>query len=374
MSKSFVIIILFFIFLSITTLQAEELGQEILTEPTIPTTEELESQLTEKQKQLDSLKREMEKTKKEAEKTKQDLNKQARTLQDKNEKILAQLEDKNKEAAQLQAELAKVQEQLFEVQKMVENPQLSQWLRSKAEFLKTYVDPHLLEAIESTKNQLSSTNYLSTQVVDHLRDNLETRLEKTPVRMLSPLMAGIISYGVLFIPLGLSFYGIFRLSARISLKQYILVGSLFIATLHIFFALISLFTKQDALAYLQQLNENNFIFLQLIMGVLYVGYCGLLIVGLSSTENRRDFAILLIIFLCYFMLGLYYRENVWRPTMRRDIIHSTIWSQLACSLFTTLLLIALASVLRSHKQADHHIGSIRDLENGCLNKETRKRK
>ncbi|EME28134.1 hypothetical protein Gasu2_61680 [Galdieria sulphuraria] len=355
------------------TLHAEELEQELTTEPRIPTTEELESQLAAKQKQLDLLKSEMDKAKKETEKTKQDLNKQARTLQDKNEEILAQLDKKNKEALQLQEELAKVQEQLFEVQKMVENPHLSQWLRSKAEFLKTYVDPYLLEAIENTKNQLSSTNYLSTQVVDHLRDNLEMKLQKTPVKKFSPIMAGILSYGVVLVPLGLSFYGIFRLSSRISLKHYILIGSLVIATLHIFFALISLFTRQDALTYLQQANENNFIFLQLIMGVLYIAYCGLLIVGLSSTENRRDLFMLLIIFLCYFMLGLYYREIVWRPTMRKDIIRSSIWSHLTCSLFTTMLLVALASVLKSYKQGERHIAtSIRDLENGFFNKEARK--
>ncbi|GJD12058.1 hypothetical protein Gasu2_61680 [Galdieria sulphuraria] len=199
------------------------------------------------------------------------------------------------------------------------------------------------------------------------------KLQKTPVKKFSPIMAGILSYGVVLVPLGLSFYGIFRLSSRISLKHYILIGSLVIATLHIFFALISLFTRQDALTYLQQANENNFIFLQLIMGVLYIAYCGLLIVGLSSTENRRDLFMLLIIFLCYFMLGLYYREIVWRPTMRKDIIRSSIWSHLTCSLFTTMLLVALASVLKSYKQGERHIAtSIRDLENGFFNKEARK--
>jgi len=367
--KAIFTLLFFVVICTSITLHAQELEQQERVEPT---KEDLERELKEKQQQLASLKNEKDKAEKESEKTKKELTEQAKALKSDNDKILAQLEEKNKEAAQLQAELAKVQEQLFEVQKLVENPQLSQWLLSKAEYLKTYVDPYLLEAIESTRNQLSSANYLTTEVVDLLKDNLETKLQKTPVRKYSPMMAGMISYGVLLIPLGLSFYGIFRLSARISLKQYILIGSLFIATIHIFCTLISLFTKQDALLYLQQMSENNFIFLQLMMGVLYVSYCGLLIVGLSSAENRRSLISLLVIFLCYFMLGLYYRENIWRPTMRREPVGSSIVSQLALSLFTTLLLVALASVLGSYKQADIHAASFRDLENGFLNRESRK--
>lgn len=208
------------------------------------------------------------------------------------------------------------QKALKDLQSRIQHPDLGMWLRDRA-----HRAALLMETPETDAMKFYAKRYMAPRVdkLTHRLQVLERRVEQTVDHLLptkyGTFVAIIICCVLIAFPVYVTMMTVLTLSARMSLKQYVLLGNIFLAALAIALCVMGLVLRQDPLQTLYEANGSLFTLMQIIAAILFP--CFLLVVFATTlnADDRLDKFVFGCEFMFYLVVGLNYRAKVWRPTM-----------------------------------------------------------
>lgn len=223
----------------------------------------------------------------------------------------------------LSRELRKEQGQLVALQERIRDPSLGAWVRRRAERAAV-----LLDSPETDALAYYAQLYMRPRVarMRHRLEVIEKRLEMSvdhvlPAKYGAPV-AVLLLMGLFAFPILAVFRVTLTLSSKISLRQYLLLGNVFLVALAFSCCVARVLLRQDPLKTLYQASEQAFLFLQLLIGLAFPMFLLLLAVIVYKARRRGNAYIFACEFVFYFMVGLNYRRRVWEPAMVGEVIHS----------------------------------------------------
>lgn len=223
----------------------------------------------------------------------------------------------------LSREVRKEQTQLVALQNRIRDPSLGVWVRRRAERAAVLLDSPETDAVAYYANL-----YMRPRVarMRHRLEVIEKRLEASvdhvlPAKYGAPV-AVLLLVGLFAFPILAVFRVTLTLSSKISLRQYVLLGNVFLVALAFSCCVARLLLRQDPLQTLYEASEQAFLVLQLLIGLAFPMFLLLLAVTVFKARRRGSAYIFACEFVFYFMVGLNYRRRVWEPAMVGEVIHS----------------------------------------------------
>lgn len=208
------------------------------------------------------------------------------------------------------------QKALKYLQERIQHPDLGMWLRDRA-----HRAALLMETPETDAMKFYAKRYMAPRVdkLTHRLQVLERRVEQTVDHLLptkyGTFVAIILCCVLIAFPVYVTMMTVLTLSTRMSLKQYVLLGNIFLAALAIALCVMGLVLRQDPLQTLYEANGNLFIMMQIIASILFPLFLLVVFATTIHVDDRLDKFVFGCEFLFYLVVGLNYRAKVWRPTM-----------------------------------------------------------
>lgn len=208
------------------------------------------------------------------------------------------------------------QKALKYLQARIQHPDLGMWLRDRA-----HRAALLMETPETDAMKFYAKRYMAPRVdkLTHRLQVLERRVEQTVDHLLptkyGTFVAIILCCVLIAFPVYVTMMTVLTLSTRMSLKQYVLLGNIFLTALAISVCVMGVVLRQDPLQTLYEANRNLFIMMQVISSILFPLFLLVVFATTFHAEDRLDKFVFGCEFMFYLVVGLNYRAKVWRPTM-----------------------------------------------------------
>jgi hypothetical protein len=221
-----------------------------------------------------------------------------------------------KEKSRLTKMLKEEHARLEEYQRKANSPELGEWLRLRSARLQAYFENPETDAVSYYAKRFVESELSAAQ--DGL-SSLESKLERTVDALLPTRYSSFVAVALTFLitafPIAVTTRYMHTLSRSISLRQYVFLGNLFLASFAIGVGVLGLVLRQDPLVTLYDSAENMFIFLQLGLAIVYVGILFLLGLTLRGLWHDRAAVVFGSELVFYLAVGYHYHGRIWGPTM-----------------------------------------------------------
>jgi hypothetical protein len=273
---------------------------------------------------------------------------------DENENTIKNLSEKER-AANAQARRA---EMLYhEYKSKADDPDLFDAVVKKAEWLK---NPHLV-GVDAAYNKglhligpgLTSTQMALIEMQAMLKTSSEHLTSMVGKPELSPIMSGVLTYGILLIPLIVSLLVVVRLRNTVSLEKAAMWMTLYNALFCAFLFGLYMWLGIEPLSALKSHHRSVYEFLQFAVAAGYVLYC---VVVLLTTVKQVVFArctvTLRAMLQCVLpvCVGVNYYLTAWVPAMLdtdKEHIEGKSWGVYALGFVLQLLLLTCGRVAKT---------------------------
>lgn len=208
------------------------------------------------------------------------------------------------------------QKTLRELQDKVQHPDLSIWIRQRAKRAAV-----MMETPETGAIKYYAKKFMAPKVdkMRHRIEILEQRVERTVDHLLPAqygyFVAITLSFGLVAFPLIVSLWAMLSCSKKMSLRQYVLLGNIFLSAFALALCVAGVLLRQDPLQTLYEAGESLFISLQLVTAISFPLFLAVLLGAVLHARDRLDMFVFGCEFIFYVLVGLNYRARVWRPTM-----------------------------------------------------------
>jgi hypothetical protein len=171
---------------------------------------------------------------------------------------------------------------------------------------------------------------------DNLHRTAHGWIEGFVPKAYSPFVAAVISYALLVCPFLVAYNIFHRLGHVLSLQKLLMAINIYNATYCAMLVVFNLWTGNEPMASLQESNEADYLILQFVKCVAYLGFVVIQMVHVAilagtKAENMKVAAIgNLMLTLC---IGFHYYLRVWSPAMEG---HPPRTSQLSYGLYTVM--------------------------------------
>ncbi|GJQ14253.1 hypothetical protein GpartN1_g6044.t1 [Galdieria partita] len=320
-------LILLFLCLAFMLVQSvEEQEKGIETKKKIET---LDKQLSEMNKQMESSKRGNER----------EIRRLKREIEQKKEKQKnseGNLRAKETEVNQLRAKLDEVQRELLILEAKSNNPQLKNVLASVLKNFEKYLDPHVALAFEATHEKMQS-------LLDAANDHSIVKVAASENADGFSLFGALLTYGVFFVPLTCCFYGMFRISAKLRLKHYVLMGNIFCLSFCLLTLVLHVFMGESPFESFRSNDQNSVIMLVIFICFLCALSCAIVMLALLKSEDLKEALFYAVVFPLNCSLGLSLRNRLYYPIVHHEPFELSVMFLLtACFLYSCEILIQYA--------------------------------
>lgn len=229
------------------------------------------------------------------------------------------------EKKMLTSELESEAKTLEELQEKIQHPDLGVWIKQRAKRATI-----LMEAPETDAMKHYASRYMAPGVkkMKHRLEELERKVEDSVDHVVPGKYGGVVAvFLCVFLvgfPLMVTMSSVFALTRSVSLRQYVLLGNVFLAAFSLGLLIAGLVLFEDPLQTLYEASEKVFILLQVAASIAFP--CFLLVLGLAAARgrDRKEQWVFGCELMFYVLVGLDYRKRVWRPAMLGENI-DTSW-------------------------------------------------
>lgn len=146
----------------------------------------------------------------------------------------------------------------------------------------------------------------------------ESGLEHFASPRFSPLVAGIVSNGVVIIPLGMTSLFLLRYVKQLTVLRIVMALNLFDLGFAIAIIASSALLLGDPFEGMRHISEVNFVFIQLILGGVFWLTFGFLVAAIFKNRNNKGWKYALGELGVRTFIAVDYGRRVWIPVMERD--------------------------------------------------------
>lgn len=296
--------------------------------------EGVEEELRGLRKRVDGLTEQLREAKKESEGAKRELTKskdvfkkalQAEKMERRSEKeeLTSAIEERKRAFDELFEEkqvlgqiLREEQDTLRELQDRIQHPDLSLWVKQRAERAAI-----LMETPETDAMKFYARKYMAPEVtkMGHRIALLEKRVERSVDHLLpaqyGATVAFLLTIGLIGFPVFVTMSTVVSVTKSVSLRQYVLLGNVFLTAFSSGLCIAGLVLQQDPLQTLYEASERLFVLLQLAAAIAFPFFVGVIACACFKARDREDVFVFGCELVFYVLVGLNYRSRVWRPAM-----------------------------------------------------------
>lgn len=212
--------------------------------------------------------------------------------------------------------LREEQETLHQLQEKIRHPDLGLWIKQRAEraailmetpetdAMKFYARKYMAPEVTKMRNRLALLERKVERGVDHL----------LPAKYGS-VVALLLTVGLVGFPVFVTMSTVLSLTKSVSLRQYVLLGNVFLTAFSGGLCIAGLLLRQDPLQTLYEASENMFMMLQLATAIAFPAFIGVIACAVVKARDREDLFVFGCELVFYVLVGLNYRARVWRPAM-----------------------------------------------------------
>eukprot|EP00177_Eucheuma_denticulatum_P007515 GFKZ01013675.1.p1 GENE.GFKZ01013675.1~~GFKZ01013675.1.p1 ORF type:complete len:597 (-),score=137.78 GFKZ01013675.1:863-2653(-) len=212
--------------------------------------------------------------------------------------------------------LREEQQTLHQLQDKIRHPDLGLWIKQRAERAAI-----LMETPETDAMKFYARKYMAPEVTK-MRNRL-TLLERKVERGVDHLLpaqygsvvALLLTVGLVGFPVFVTMSTVVTLTKSVSLRQYVLLGNVFLTAFSGGLCIAGVLLRQDPLQTLYEASENMFMMLQLATAIAFPAFIGVIACAVVKARDREDLFVFGCELVFYVLVGLNYRARVWRPAM-----------------------------------------------------------
>jgi len=186
-------------------------------------------------------------------------------------------------------------------------------------------NPGLAAAVNKTVDMLLPAliekRMAGAQMLNSTHHSIKDRLKPVVPDQYLPMVSGFLVYGLVFIPLFLTFWCLASVHAVLKLRPLLTFLHLYLALVSIISAGAALMLKADPLTTFQNQDHETYIFTQGIMGVIFVFYCFLLVVAFLRSRNNTEWLIRVVQLAGALTIASLYYQFFWEPAMLEKAPH-----------------------------------------------------
>lgn len=258
------------------------------------------------------------------------------------------------------------QKTLRELQKKIQHPDLALWMRQRAERVAVFVDTPETDAVKYYARKYMAPNVTKMKSKLQL---LEKRVERTVDHLLPARYGGMVALllciGLIGFPVFVTMSSVVSVSKMVSLRQYVLLGNVFLTAFSGGLCIAGLLLRQDPLQTLYEASESMFILLQLMTAIAFPLFLGVIGCAVMKARDGLDMFVFGCEFVFYSLLAMNYRSRVWRPAMLGQNIET---SGMMYIVYVMDFLSMTALTISSARTEKYGRGLERDAELGVVGK------
>lgn len=180
-------------------------------------------------------------------------------------------------------------------------------------------NPGLAAAVNKTVDMLLPAliekRMAGAQVLNATHHTIKDKLKPVVPDQYLPMVSGFLVYGLVFIPLFLTFWCLASVHAVLKLRPLLTFLHLYLALVSIISAGAAFMLKADPLTTFQEQDHETYIFTQGVMGVIFVFYCFLLVVAFLRSRNNTEWLIRVVQLAGALTIASLYYQLFWEPAM-----------------------------------------------------------
>lgn len=151
-----------------------------------------------------------------------------------------------------------------------------------------------------------------------LRNFLEVNgLEHFSSPRFSPVVAGLVSNGVLLLPVAMSSLFLLNYAKQLTVLRMLMATNLFEVGVGVAMIVSSVLLLGDPLEGMRHISEANFVFIQIVLASVFWIAMGLLVVSASQTWRSRAWRYCACEILLKCIIAMIYTWQVWIPAMNQ---------------------------------------------------------
>jgi hypothetical protein len=215
------------------------------------------------------------------------------------------------------ADMLREEEQtLAKLNHKVQNPDLGMWIKTRAARVKVFFEtPETDAAAYYAGRFVNAKVSAARERINYLEEEVEKSVDVVLPARYGGFVALVLSAILVGFPVAVTALAITRITKSISLRQHVLLGNLFFASLVIGVCGIGLVLRQDPLRTLYDAAENMFVLLQLALACAYTVFILTLVRAARRARDNRDLVVFGSELVFYLLVGMNYHARVFRPAM-----------------------------------------------------------
>lgn len=259
---------------------------------------------------------------------------------------------------------------LTELQEKIQHPDLGLWLRQRAK--KAAI---LIETPETDAMRFYAAKYMAPKVhkLQHKLQILEKRVEKTVDHLLPAKYGGFVAFILSIVLIGfptiVTISALFTLSKAVSIRQYVLLGNIFLAAFSGGLCVVGILLKQDPLQTLYEASEGIFITLQIATASLFPLLLGTILCTVWKSRNLLDLCAFGCEFVFYILVAVNYHSRVWKPAMLGQNIETNAMMYIVY--FMDFLAMTVLTISSSQTEEDEIETNVEDREKNIKTKSSK---
>lgn len=229
--------------------------------------------------------------------------------------LQAALDDRN-------LQLQDLEQRYEEVKFQADNPDLVAELQKRGSngVQQIYqTNPGLAAAVNKTVDMLLPAliekRMAGAQMLNTTHHTIKDKLKPVVPEHYLPVVSGFLVYGLVFIPLFLTFWCLASVHAVLKLRPLLTFFHLYLALVSIVSAVAAFMIKADPLTTFQNQDHETYMFAQGVMGVIFVCYCILLVIAFLRSRNNTEWLIRVVQLAASLTIASLYYQLFWEPAM-----------------------------------------------------------
>lgn len=246
----------------------------------------------------------------------------AAALTDANTMLKNDVSDMQAEALQQQQQLEALHGEYAILQDRMMHPDLVEALRAKSTDSVNQLyehNPALAAAVNKTRDMLLPSLVQSREAGGLMLNQTHEKISEIAKPYVGesylPMVAGLLVYGLVFIPLFLSFWCLASVHARLKLRPLLSFCHLYYTLVLLVCAGAALALDQDPLKTFQEQDASTYLFVQGAMAVLFLVYAGMMCAAFVFARNNAEWVVRLIQLGATMTMASVYYQIVWEPSM-----------------------------------------------------------
>ncbi|PXF40763.1 hypothetical protein BWQ96_09525 [Gracilariopsis chorda] len=157
------------------------------------------------------------------------------------------------------------------------------------------------------------------QTATDLRKFLEENgLEHFKSPRFSPIIAGLVSNGVVLLPLAMATFFLLHYSKNLTVLRIVMALNLFDLGFALAIIASSALLLGDPFEGMRHISEINFVFIQMVVGGVFWLTAGFLVAAIIQNRTNRAWKFSTVELMLRSAVALDYSTRVWNPVMERD--------------------------------------------------------